>query len=320
MADTNVTTNSEQKKWPVWLVASLGFLTIICGIITICAPSVFWKFLDIILGIFLIFSGISAIIKWFADKEKHLWLLIILASLIILLWFLLVFSGSKFIWTLTIWSFAIWALLRWFILVYFSLTNREQQRFWWGILALWVLLIILSIVIAFSDKSEARALAWICIWISTVFDWIFLLILSFRVNDDPSLQSQVLEQANQNEIAQWSITTSNAQPVVATPDAQPVVAIPDAQPVVATPDAQPVVATPDAKPVVTTPDTQPVVATPDAQPVVATPDAQPVVATPDAQPVVATPDAQPEANQQSDNEVKPWDIQEPIQEDSKVQW
>ena len=239
MTDTNVTTNSEQKKWPVWLVASLGFVTIICGIITICAPSVFWKFLDIILGISLIFSGISAIIKWFTDKEKYLWLLIILSSLVILLWFLLVFSWSKFIWTLTIWAFAIWALLRWFILIYFSLTNREQQKFWRGILALWILLIILFFIIAFSDKSEARSLAWICIGISTVFDWIFLLILSFRVNDDPSLQSQVLEQANQNEIAQ---------------------------------------------------------------------------------PVVATPDAQPEASQQSDKEVKPWDIQEPAQEDPKVQW
>jgi len=124
----------------------------------------------------------------------------------------------------------------------------------------------LFFIIAFSDKSEARSLAWICIGISTVFDWLFLLILSFRVNDDPSLQSQVLEQANQNEIA------------------------------------------------------QPVVATPDVQPVVATPDAQPVVATPNAQPVVATPDAQPEASQQSDKEVKPWDIQEPAQEDPKVQW
>ena len=77
-------------------------------------------------------------------------------------------------------------------------------------------------VIAFSDKSDAKTVAWICIWISTVFDWLCLLILSFRANDDPNLQDKILQQANQNEIAQWNSpeaaqTVATAQPTVATP-------------------------------------------------------------------------------------------------------
>jgi len=54
-----------------------------------------------------------------------------------------------------------------------------------------------------------------------------LLILSFRVNNDPSLQDELIKQADQNEIANTSTTPSNttatpAQPVI-TSVAQPTV-------------------------------------------------------------------------------------------------
>ena len=53
------------------------------------------------------------------------------------------------------------------------------------------------------------------------------MILSFRINDDPSLQDKLIEQANQNEIANTSTTTpaplnNTTTPVApATPVAQP---------------------------------------------------------------------------------------------------
>ena len=67
--DTNTT--SEKQKRPVWLMASLGFITILCGIVTICAPSIFWNFMDIILGIFLVLSGISWVINAFKNEQKY---------------------------------------------------------------------------------------------------------------------------------------------------------------------------------------------------------------------------------------------------------
>ena len=85
------------------------------------------------------------------------------------------------------------------------MNNKETQSLRWGIVWLWWLLFILAIVIAVSDKNEARTLAWICIGISTVIDGISLLVAALKLNNINSLQSQVVNQANQNEISQWDI-------------------------------------------------------------------------------------------------------------------
>ena len=67
---------------------------------------------------------------------------------------------------------------------------------------------VLAIVIAVSDKSEARTLAWICIWISTVIDGISLLVAALKLKNTSSLQAQIIDQANQNEIGQWDVVVS----------------------------------------------------------------------------------------------------------------
>jgi len=75
------------------------------------------------------------------------------------------------------------------------------------------------------------------------------LILSFRINDDPSLQDKLIEQANQNEIANTSTTTpaplnNTTTPVApATPVAQPTALVTQpATPVAPTDTQQPVTA------------------------------------------------------------------------------
>ena len=68
---------------------------------------------------------------------------------------------------------------------------------------------ILAIVIAVSDKSEARTLAWICIGISTVIDGISLLVAAIKLRNVNSLQAQIVDQANKNEISQWDIVITN---------------------------------------------------------------------------------------------------------------
>ncbi len=210
MADTNVTTNSEPKKWPVWLMVWIACILILCGIITICAPSVYWKFMDIILWIVLILAGTSWIINSFTNEKEHWWcLLSTIGALAIIIWIIVMCSRVEFIWTLSIWAIAIWALLRWIILIYFSLANKEQQKFWRWILTLWILLVILFIVIAFSNKDDAVAIVWVCIWISTMLDWICLLIMSFKANNDPSLQEKLIQQADENEIANASTTPTS---------------------------------------------------------------------------------------------------------------
>ena len=101
--------------------------------------------------------------------------------------------------------FALWALIRWGLLIVFGIMNKERQPMRWAIAWLWVLLFILAIVIAASDKDDARTLAWICIWISTILDGISLLAFAIKVKNNPSIQSELVNQADQNEIAQWNV-------------------------------------------------------------------------------------------------------------------
>ena len=195
---------------PFWLMLSLAIIVIIFWIVTICSPSIFWKFMDIILWFFLFTSWISAIINAFKNKNSSLvWLLWIGWFLLALLWFWLIFSWSQLVWTIMIWIFALWALIRWVMLIIFWLNNKGTQSLRWWIVWLWWLLFILAIVIAVSDKSEARTLAWICIGISTVIDGISLLVAAIKLRNVNSLQAQIVDQANKNEISQWDIVITN---------------------------------------------------------------------------------------------------------------
>ena len=69
------------------------------------------------------------------------------------------------------------------MLIIFGLNNKETQSLRWWIVWLWWFLFILAIVIAVSDKSEARTLAWICIGISTVIDGISLLVAALKLKN-----------------------------------------------------------------------------------------------------------------------------------------
>lgn len=197
--------NNKTQSRPYSLMMGLSIVVIIFWIITICTPSIFWKFMDIILWFFLFTTGISAIINAFKNKNSPLvWLLWIGGILLTLIWFWLIFSYSQLVWTIMIWMFALWALIRWVMLILFWI-NSKQQPLWWWIVCLWALLFILAIVIAVSDKGEARSLAWVCIGISTVFDGISLLVMALKIKNSSSVQIQLVNQANQNEISQWDV-------------------------------------------------------------------------------------------------------------------
>jgi len=199
--------NSEKiQSRPFWLLVSLSVIIIIFGIITICSPAVFRKFVDIILWFFLVMTWISAIINAFKNKNvSSIWFLWIIGFLLTLIWFWLIFSWSQLVWTIMIWIFALWALIRWAMLVIFGLTNKETQPSRWAMLWLWWLLFILAIVIICVPKSESRTRAGICIWISTVLDGLSLLIVALKVKNAQSIQVELVDQASQNEIAQWNV-------------------------------------------------------------------------------------------------------------------
>ena len=203
--------NKQIQSWPYSLMMGLSIVVIIFWIITICAPGIFWKFMDIILWFFLFTSGISAIINAFKNKNGE-WtrLLWIGWFLLALLWFGLIFSYSQLVWTIMIWVFALWALIRWITLIIFWMNSKEQQPLWWWIVSLWALLFILAIVIATSNKGEARNLAWVCIGISTLFDGISLLVMALKIKDSSSVQVELISQANQNEISQWDVVITES--------------------------------------------------------------------------------------------------------------
>ena len=212
--------NNQTQARPYWLLMSLSIIVIIFWIITICAPSIFWKFMDIVLWFFLFTTGISAIINAFKNRSSQLaWLLWIGGFLLTLIGFWLIFSYSQLVWTIMIWIFALWALVRWVMLIIFWINNKEHHPLWWWIVWLWALLFILAIIIAVSDKGEARTLAWICIWISTLFDGISLLVAALAIKKNSTVQTQLLDDLAQNEIGQWevvittvSIDNSDSQP------------------------------------------------------------------------------------------------------------
>lgn len=202
--------NKQIQSWPYSLMLWLSVVVIIFWVITICSPRIFWKFMDIILWFFLFTSGISAIINAFKNKNGQLARLLWIGGfLLALLWFWLIFSWSQLVWTIMIWIFALWALIRWVMLIIFWLNNKGTHSLRWGIIWLWWLLFILAIVIAVSDKSEARTLAWICIGISTIFDGFSLLVAALKLRNVNSIQAQIVNQANQNEISQWDIVITN---------------------------------------------------------------------------------------------------------------
>lgn len=210
--------NAETRQArPFWLMLSLSVVIIIFWIVTICSPSIFWKFMDIILWFFLFTAGVSAVINAFKNRNSSLvWLLWIWGLLLALIWFWLIFSWSQLVWTIMIWIFALWALIRWVMLIIFGLNNKGIQPLRWWIVWLWCLLFILAIIIICVPKSESRTWAWICIWISTVFDGISLLMMALKIKNNPSLQAQLIDQANQSEISQWDVVVTTTTVTIST--------------------------------------------------------------------------------------------------------
>ena len=103
--------------------------------------------------------------------------------------------------------FALWALIRWGLLIAFGIMNKENQPMRWAMTWLWLLLFILAIVII-ADRNDAKKIAWICIWISTILDGISLLAFAIKVKNNSWYQTELVNQADQNEIAQGDVVIS----------------------------------------------------------------------------------------------------------------
>lgn len=120
---------------------------------------------------------------------------------------------SQFVGKLTIIMFALWALMRWLMLIFYGLQNKEVQKFWRAILLLWGILVFLAIMTAVSFK-DASDFAWVCIWISIIFDGVSLLFFALRGWNVQTVQAQIITEAGQNEIAQWDVVVTNETIVV----------------------------------------------------------------------------------------------------------
>ena len=181
------------------------------------APGAFWNFLDIILWIFLIFAGISAILNAIKNQKVPLIsILFVIWVLIIFLWFLLICSNSEFIGKFMIWMFALWAFMRWIMLAAYALQKKSELPLRWGILLLWWLLLLLAIMIAVSNKAadNVRNFAGICIGISIIIDGVSLLLFALKWGNLQTTQAQIITQANENEIAQWDVVVTSETVVI----------------------------------------------------------------------------------------------------------
>ncbi len=192
------------KGWPSWLLLWFAILLISFWFFTAFNPWKFWWIVNILLWISLIFSGISSIIS--AIKNKHtqyVSFLFAIGILVVILWFMLIWAKeANFVGKLMIWMFALWAFIRWGMLIFFWIQNKNTTSLWWWISALGCILVLLAILTAISSAAMAN-LVWIFIGISIIFDGLSLLF--FAIKWDGSMQTQIITQSTQNEIAQWDI-------------------------------------------------------------------------------------------------------------------
>ena len=215
-----------KKWWPLWAMIWLAILLILCGVLTVLHPWWFWKWINILLWISLLLSGISAIANAIKNQQtQYISILFVIGILGIILWILLICSQKNdegtvnFVGQLMVWLFALWAFIRWWMLAFFWLQNREKMPLWWWICALWLILVLLAIMIAVSSRTMAN-FVWICIWISIIFDWISLLFFSLRWGDAQIIQTQIISQADGNEIAQWDVVITETV-ITNDPNTQP---------------------------------------------------------------------------------------------------
>ena len=210
-----------KKWWPLWVMLWLAVLLIICGILTILHPSGFWKWINILLWISLIFSGLSSIINAISNqKDQYISFLFVIWILILMLWIMLVCARDvNLVGKLMVWMFALWALMRWGMLIFFWMQNKENMPLWWWICIIGIVLIVLSIV-TFVSSAWMANLVWICIGISIIFDWLSLLFFSLKWGNTQVVQAEIISQADNNEIAQWDVVITETV-ITNTPDNQP---------------------------------------------------------------------------------------------------
>jgi uncharacterized membrane protein HdeD (DUF308 family) len=209
-----------KKWWPLWVMLWLAVLLILCGILTILNPSWFWKWMNILLWISLVFSGLSAIINAISNqKAQYISFLFVIWILILMLWIMLVCARDvNLVGKLMVWMFALWALMRWGMLIFFWMQNRENMPLWWGICVIGIILIVLSII-TFVSSAWMANLVWICIGISIIFDWLSLLFFSLKWGNTQVIQTQIISEADGNEIAQWDVVITETV-ITNNPDSQ----------------------------------------------------------------------------------------------------
>ena len=194
------------KKTYFWLMLGLAILTIMCWVITVCAPSLLWTIMNFVLWFSLILSWVSAIINAIKNRWVQyigillaIWVLWLIFGIMLICW-----RAGNFVWKLTMWLFALWALMRWCILAFNWIQNKNVQKWWILEVVVWWLLLVLAILTAFNTWEAAR-FAWVCIGISIIFDWIALCIFAFKIKNADSIQAQIITQSSQNEIGQWEV-------------------------------------------------------------------------------------------------------------------
>lgn len=137
-----------------------------------------------------------------------------------MLWIMLVCARDvNLVGKLMVWMFALWALMRWGMLIFFWMQNRENMPLWWWICIIGIVLIVLSIV-TFVSSAWMANLVWICIGISIIFDWLSLLFFSLKWGNTQVIQTQIISEADGNEIAQWDVVITETV-VTNNPDNQP---------------------------------------------------------------------------------------------------
>lgn len=208
-----------KKWWPLWVMLWLAILLILCGFLTVFNPAGFWKWINVLLWISLIFAGISAIINAIKNqKAQYISFLFVVWILILMLWIMLIWAkDANLVWKLMVWMFALWAFMRWGMLIFFWIQNKDNLPLWRWICALGWILILLAIVTAISSAGMAN-LVGICIWISIIFDGLSLLFFSLRWGNAQVVQAQIISQADENEIAQWDVVITETTIITNNPE------------------------------------------------------------------------------------------------------
>jgi len=166
----------EQLKGAAWALGLWGAFSIIFGLLILAWPSITLKAFLVILGVYLIATGLVVAVGSLANREGH-WVGGSLIGVLSVIAGLYVFSNPTISALAVLTVIAIWALAAGVLEI---VAGFEGNNDWWMVFS-GLVLAVFGLYIFANPKGGAIALIWI-IGLATIISGVALVVSAFRAN------------------------------------------------------------------------------------------------------------------------------------------